>query len=238
MKPDRVILVLASDEFEAKTDLPKEYEQLEKRGLTIVFMENLKPHKKYHYAMMNHPDNIIVTVDDDVFYPENLLETLVASYMRYPSAISARRAHRMLFGDGKLLPYNEWEGESEYTNKPALDLIATGVGGVLYPPNCLLAYEDLLFNNEIVKKTALSADDIWLKFIALQCGVPIVIAGEKYRYLSVIPGSQNTALYHTNVGEMRNDIAIRNCMALFGLNDTNLRSLVLRPTNSSEGLFQ
>ncbi len=232
LKPDRVILALASDEFESKADLPGDYEQLEKRGLTVVFTENLKPHKKYRYAMMNYPDSLIVTVDDDLLYPENLLEMLVNSYTRYPDAISTRRAHRMLFENGKLLPYRKWVFESEYTDKPAFDLISTNGAGALYPPGCLSACGDLLFDSDAVKKNALSADDIWLKFIALKCGVPVVIADKKTQTQLVVPGSQNTALYDTNVGEMHNDIVIRNCMVLMNWDDETLQSLLVRKTVS------
>ncbi|MCL2048560.1 MAG: glycosyltransferase family 2 protein [Defluviitaleaceae bacterium] len=218
LKPDRVILNLA--ECECPPDkLPQEYANLQARGLTLNFTENLGPHKKYLFAMRDFPDSIVVTVDDDVFYPENLLETLFKSYRLEPSCVSAIRAHRMLFKKKRLLPYNSWAHESFYSEIPQYDLFATGVGGVLYPPKCM--HEDL-FDIEAIKKVALAADDVWLKFMQLKKQTPVVVASLKKTRLLYVPSSQEVSLWSENRDNNRNDRIIKDCMELLGISAADL----------------
>ena len=84
-------------------------------------------------------DHYTITVDDDVIYDEELVEELYCSYQKFPYAVSARRVHKILFDEaGEPLPYDRWI--KEYPADilvPRFDLIATGAGGILYPPGCL-----------------------------------------------------------------------------------------------------
>ena len=228
IKPDRVIMVLASDELESKDELPKDFIQLEKRGLSIVFAENLKPHNKYQYAMRNYSESIIITVDDDILYPDDLVETLYNSYKKHPNAVSAMRAHRLTFKDKKLLSYNDWEFESIYTDIPVFDLLATGVGGVLYPPMCLIAKKDILFDTSTIKKTCLFVDDIWLKTIELLCDIPVILASQKPPNLLLVPSSQKISLQKKNVDENNNDKAIRDIMQHFGFSDDDIYNRIYK----------
>ena len=84
-QPKKIILWLAEDLFPNKeADLPKNLLKLKKYGLEIQFCEDLWPHKKYFFSMKKYPDDIIVTVDDDVLYPDNMLEQLWKIHQKYP----------------------------------------------------------------------------------------------------------------------------------------------------------
>ena len=222
LKPDRVILVLAEEEFSSLNDLPDDYRQLEKRGLSIVFTENLKPHKKYQYTMQNFPDSIVITVDDDLLYPEDLIETLIKSYKEHPKAVSAMRAHRMIFNDRKILPYNDWGIESTYTYEPVYDLVATGVGGVLYPAGCMTDRKDQLLDVNAIKEVCPNCDDIWLKMFELLCDVPVVLASKKKQDFLIVPGSQKNSLQSINVDDNGNDISLRSVMGFLNMSDEEL----------------
>ena len=226
LKPDRVMLVLAFEEFGSKIELPNDYMQLEKRGLSIVFSENLKPHKKYQYAMKHFPDDVIITVDDDAFYPYDLVETLFDSYQKYPTAISAMRVHRILFNNKSLLPYNDWEFKAKHADKPAHDLISTGLGGVLYPPRCMEPQLDILFDSDAIRKTCLEADDLWLKINSLLCNVPTVAAKQNVLKLLLVPSTQNTSLHKANVDKGENDKALRRIMKHLGISDEELHNRI------------
>ena len=222
LKPDRVVLVLAETEFSSKDSLPLDYRRLEKRGLTIAFTEDLRPHKKYQYTMRRYPDSIIITADDDIFYPGDMIETLFRSYERHPDAISAMRAHRMLFKDGKILPYNDWGFESNYSYEPVFDLMATTGGGVLYPPRILEGISDRLLDTEAIKEVCLNNDDIWLKMLELLCGVPIVLASLGPNDLHLIPGSQKVSLQSSNVDYSMNDTVLCDVMRYLKMSEEEL----------------
>jgi len=215
LKPDRLMLVLAESEFHSIDDLPNEYENLQKRGLSIVFMENLKPHKKYYYALKNYPNSILITIDDDIFYDENLLKDLYSSYVKYPNSVSAMRVHRMIVKNGKLLPYNDWELSYTKADTPFGWLFATGIGGILYPPHSL--HREVL-NKDLIKELALNADDVWLKTMQVLNGTKVVLARPRRNQRIVSVGnSYKSALSKDNVDNGRNDLYIKNCLNYFSL---------------------
>ena len=162
VKPDRVILWL-SDEYQDLMELPYEITRYVKNGLEIRFVRDIKSYTKIIYALKEFSDSIIVTADDDIYYPKNWLENLYYSYIAYPDDIQVHRAHRVKFKAGRLLPYEQWEKHVK-EESARYDNFLTGVGGVLYPPNC---FKKEVFREDVFLKYAPNADDIWLWVMAL-----------------------------------------------------------------------
>ena len=95
------------------------------------------PHTKLVPALKAFPNDILVTADDDVFYPVNWFEQLRSAYLNDPGKIYTHRAHEIgLDENNNITPYNDWHFSVKKTDKPEL-LFPTGVGGVLYPPHSL-----------------------------------------------------------------------------------------------------
>ncbi|MCL2064741.1 MAG: glycosyltransferase [Candidatus Cloacimonetes bacterium] len=214
-EPDKVILYLDRD---AKyQQLTKETLDLQNRGLEIVITDNyIGPHTKYHYAMRQFPDDIVITVDDDVLYKNTLIADLKMSYKNFPNAVSAIRTHKMILRpDGNLDKYANWNLEHTQILNPSLHLFATGVGGVLYPPRCM---NDEVFNVKVLKKFCLYADDIWLKTMQLLSGTPTVYAGTFHYALETISNTQDCALYKYNLHGGGNDDCIAKLVNYYGIN--------------------
>ena len=112
---------------------------LQKYGIEFIRTnDNLMPHKKYFYAMQTFPDDIVITVDDDCMYSKNLVKMLYKTHKNHPDCIAAVRVHKMTYGKGKnLYSYNNWINNYTFRRKPSYTLMATGVGGVLYPPGSI-----------------------------------------------------------------------------------------------------
>lgn len=216
VKPDKVILYLSKEQFEGKK-IPEKVLKLEKYGLQIVFCDDLKPHKKYFYAMQEYPNDVIITVDDDVFYRSNLIRDLVTEHTRRKNEIICTRAHKMKFEGGQLLPYKSWDYETKDTQNASYYLIATGVGGVLYPSGILPKYA---FNKEKIKELCFLADDIWLKAVEIKARKKIyAIPSSKTKYVVGIWRSELVALNHMNVGENRNDDYIKKVLSFFEITE-------------------
>ena len=208
-KPDNVILWLAKSQFPNQDkDLPKELLRfVSKKGLEIRWCEDdLKPHKKYFYAFQEYPDALIITIDDDILYPPDRIENLFLSYLLHPYAVSAARAHLIPVSEtGKILPYKLWPQEIDaYVDKPSLQLCSTGCGGVLYPTALFSKVRACLLDKEIIMRSCLNADDLWLKGMELVAGIPVVVA-EESRELCYTPDSQEVGLWHGNVDGGNND---------------------------------
>lgn len=200
-KPDRIILYLAEKDRRALT---KEIISLKKFGLEIIYVdEDLRPHKKYYYAMKDNPDAIVITVDDDCIYSPKLIEYLIKTNKIFPNAITAARARKIEADKNGFLAYNKWN-LATISNKPSDQLIATGVGGVLYPPHLL--DPNLLLNKSEIKKY-IQVDDLWLKTVEILNHVPTVVCDKRIDEKRIeIPSAQSIGLTQTNVLKNENDL--------------------------------
>ncbi len=218
LQPDKVILYL--DKNVSFEQIPHKILKLQKKGLVIRnICEDIKPHKKYFYAMQEYPDSVIITVDDDVIYPKNCIYSLYKSYQEYPDCVSARRVHKIARHiDGSAAPYKLWQLECCEQKDPSLDLLAIGVGGVLYPPHILLNQKSA-FNIENIKKYCLNADDIWLKFTELSQGIKVRWVPNKIPHPYPIKNEmlKETGLRQDNLENNQNDCFIEKCQEFFNI---------------------
>ena len=163
---------------------------------------DLRPHKKYYYAMREYHNDIIITVDDDVIYDKQLVEQLMLTHRRYPDAIVTARARLIKADNAYFFPYNEWKLVTT-SYEPSMKLLATGVGGVLYPP--YLLNEGLLFNLDYINNY-INVDDLWLKTVEIISGIPTVICDLSVDHHRIeIPSAQKNGLTNINVFQKQND---------------------------------
>src|SRR5688500_10722558 len=153
--------------------------------------------------MTEHPEDLIITIDDDLLYESDTIESLFWSYLRYPDCVSTVRTHLITAKeDGTFFPYNMWLMEtSSCVLKPSFQLMATGGAGTLYPPHL---FQPDLWNKDAIEKTCLFADDLWMKANELSSNIPVVLAKSSSR-LHCLPGTQDGGLWHANVENLGND---------------------------------
>ncbi len=216
VKADEIVVYLSVETKD--TDIPERLRDLEKYGLKIkTGYDNIICHKGWYYGMQEYPDDIIIIVDDDCIYDDDVIESLMESYKKYPNAISARRAHKMLLDENKkLLPYNKWQFECKEYDNPSMHYFVTQLGGVLYPPK--IFKNKLTFNLELVMEYCPNNGDIWLKFAEFLDGIPVVIAkAHKHIHPMLIADSQYCGLVYDNVGQSKNDMYINNLIRNFNV---------------------
>lgn len=207
-KPKKVILWLAKSQFKG-VKLPNKLRRLVNYGLEIRWCDDLKPHKKYYYAMQEYPDDCIVIADDDIFYPENHLEILWNNYLKNSDCIIANKTHRIEYGvDNEYLSYNNWS--NNIVDNPSYLLVPIGCNGVLYPPHIL---PECTFNKKYITEAVLYTDDLWLKICALINGKKTFSCVEnELVYFDCIKAGK-VGLWKTNTkGINRNDIVWKRLM--------------------------
>lgn len=200
-KPDRIVVWLGSDT--RQSDMTQEMLSLEEFGVEYRFDTtlNLRPHKKYFYAIQEFPDDIVITVDDDSVYPANTISSLIRSYQSHPLAVSARRVHLMTYDkQGNLLPYSDWKYEYRKLKEESKSLLAVGVGGILYPPH---TFDDRAFDIERIQALCLGADDIWLKYMEILRGINVVWVPSFFPHPPAL--TSKASLGQSNVGAGKND---------------------------------
>ena len=131
---------------------------------------DLGPHTKYFYTMKKYKNIPIITIDDDGIYDPKLVESLYKKYLENKNCICARRVHRILFNNKDILNYQKWIFDYNKEKKPSMQLLATGVGGVLYPANIL----DISDKNLEEINKCFYADDIYLKVLEIRKNISVI----------------------------------------------------------------
>lgn len=136
----------------------------------LIIDNDLGPHTKYFYVMKKYKEFPIITIDDDGIYDPKLVESLYKKYLENKNCICARRVHKILFNGKDILNYQKWIFDYNREKSQSMQLLATGVGGVLYPPNILEISDK---NLEEINK-CFYADDIYLKVLEIRKNIPVI----------------------------------------------------------------
>lgn len=214
VQPERLILWI-SDAVEVRTLSPALQNQV-RRGLEIRPVPDIGPFTKIIPALREFPDHPVLTVDDDSMYEPDLFARLYAACEARPQFVHCHRAHVMhVDAEGWPRPYTSWELRTLTENGPSHLLFPTGVGGVIYPPGTL--HPEVL-NEAAFRDLCPTADDVWLKAMALKNNVQACRLPGIQREFPVVSRGQDIGLYRMNVDAGRNDIQIRRVFERYGLN--------------------
>lgn len=205
LQPYLICLYLSEDEFPNKEkDLPSRLLNYERKGLKIYFCsDNLMPHKKYFYALQEFKENCVVTIDDDIYYHEDMLERLWSLHTNHPGMVCANSYRHIVTNEkGDFLPYATWNTLDDYNEKESHLNLAIGMGGVLYPPHNYAATG--MFDVDNIKKLALRVDDLWLKAHEIMGGIKVISRAYCNMGISLLQ-SGNISLSTTNVSSGNNE---------------------------------
>lgn len=179
VKPDRIVLWLASSEFE-HVEFPESIKALQKRGLEIRYCDNLYGHKRYYKMIDEQEENeLMIMFDDDIIFPYFLIERLYEKWKRFPNCIVCERGQLYTTQERDILNPGRWPVTSRIgLERPSFRILASPGGGCLVPPHAL--YKDANVP-EIIRKYALKTGDIWLMFMAVQNDTKIIRSHRYHR---------------------------------------------------------
>ncbi len=209
VKPDMIILHLSKQQVPSMDAIPQSLLNMQERGLQIQIEdgEDLKPYGKIYFAKKKYPKDIIITVDDDIYYTYDIIERLIESHRKHPNCVIANRARAITYDEtGELMSYNSWETVKANEGTSSLTLLQTGVGGVLYPPSSL--HKDF-FDKDLFMRLAPMGDDLWL-FAMTKLNNNRVVRSNFEGALLDIKIKGNTRLLSSNVHHNQNDIKVEN----------------------------
>ena len=205
-KPNYIILWLSIKQFQSLEDLPKNLKKYQSLGLIIRFCEDdFGSHKKYFYVMQEYPNDVIITVDDDVIYNTNIIKKLVDLHKEFPQTICCNLASFIKNSNKKIDTYINWPTVTE-KHEPSYSIIPIGVGGILYPPNC---FDHEVFNSTIFTQISPLADDIWLNIMSRINNIPVAKTNLKSGFIP-ITYLKNITLNSKNVSNGLNDLQLNN----------------------------
>lgn len=206
--PEKMILWLSKEQFPDVTSIPASLREREGDMLEIRMVEgDIRSHKKYHYVSKEYADSLVFLIDDDIYYPTDILERTMTVHKEHPEAIICNYGYHIGYKEnGELMPYNSWPRERSYSTGD--DLFFGSGGGTLLRPSWL--HEDLT-NIELALKLTPIADDIWLNAMVSMAGREKVMLPNGQVLPIAIKG--NVKLESQNKGQNRNDEQINSIMA-------------------------
>lgn len=178
---DATILWIAEADM---AKVPPRVRAMEAEGLTIRRCEDLRSYKKLIFALEENPAAFIVTADDDIYYPPDWLGQLVRAFDPAQPTINCMRAHRLRTGrDGRIAPYQSWgwEVRDPDAQRPSVDLLPTGNGGILYPPGSL---DPRVADRDLFRALAPTADDLWFYWMGRLAGSRYKLASRAFRLIA------------------------------------------------------
>lgn len=172
--PDKIVLYLDTQKFPDKK-LPSELETLKTECLIFEVRfdpAEIRSYKKLIPALRDFPNDIIVTIDDDIAYHKDMLRNLFKVHKQLPNAIISHRVRKVILN----APYKAWRKYKWYDfifKRHIFDYHAmqTGVGGVLYPPHAL---DENMLDPVLFTALAPTNDDIWFWTAAVSKGTYVV----------------------------------------------------------------
>lgn len=215
--PNKIVLWLSKEQFPNEIhDLPENLLKYYKSQVDIVFVDDdLRSHKKYYYALKEYSSDIIITLDDDIYYPSNIIKDLTTLHKLFPTAICCHRAHKVVRDvNGEIKEYSKWPKVYENYG-PAFDLFHTSGGGTLYKKSF---FNENVLDKEVFKVECFMADDVWLNIMAQLNKTKTV----KSKYFSnLIPIENKSSIFklsRENVEYGGNDIQFKKVIQKYKLN--------------------
>lgn len=199
--PEKIILWLSREQFPTMESIPTKLLARQDDLFEIRVVDgDIKSHKKYYYSSREFPDSLLLLIDDDIFYPLEMIERLLKAYQNNPQAVICKYGYIMKFDEnGLLLPYRYWKQLT--INSKDKNLFFGSGGGTLFTPSKL--HRDLT-NKDLFLQLTPSADDIWLNAMVKLASLPIELI-DPYLPLPIKGNNKNITLSSVNVGENKND---------------------------------
>lgn len=216
-RPDEIVLWLDSDNWNDEK-LPKRIASLKQKGLlTVKYCEELRSFKKLIPTLETYPNDVIITVDDDLYCRWNMVERLIEAHKQNPGCIITHRAHRPHVEGNQFAEYNTWDDTISDVREGMV--FPTGGAGCLYKKEYL--YKDICRKDLFMSLTPL-ADDVWFYFMGVLNGTKqIVLKRNGYTYIGLDNFYQyfhyHSSLASQNCHENQNDVQIRNMMNYYNL---------------------
>jgi len=204
IQANRLILWLDEEEF-SQTTIPEILKRQQRRGLEVRFCPNYRSYKKLIPTIDLLPEANIITIDDDLLYPYDLIELLLKEHALHPNAIVGTRAHEMKVIQGELQPYKSWSKECSFEKNSKCTFLTTGAG-TLFPAR-LLPSEAM--NSELFLDLCPNADDIWLNLICYRQGIERLKITDDRNFscrFCHLENSQDIGLNKKNVNLNHNDL--------------------------------
>jgi hypothetical protein len=200
--PNKIFLYLSEEPYILDTGfINKQITNLElvnflnqnKNLIKTTWVKNEGPYRKLLPLLRQkwNEDCIIITIDDDTFYDNKLIENMVKDYNNHKCVIS-------YFGFTPVFIQKTGRIE-DFNSKARGPLIKKhiynfpfGKGGILYKPQFFHKTKNLFFNKNFYMKICDKQDDLWLYILRVKNNVECFLDNKRY----MVKDNSNNGLYN------------------------------------------
>lgn len=226
LQPDKIIVWLDKNNWN-DLNLNSKLKKLQERGVSFQYCEDIKSYKKLIPTLKKYPSSVIITADDDLYYPKSFVKGLITAHEQHPEYVHAYMVHQIVFKkDGEIAPYNDWLHYIK-ANERGVNFSTSG-GGCVYSSSLL--YKDVL-KYSLFQKLSPQADDIWFFFMAYLNDTKISVVNSKSAIIPLDALYQKfhkkSSLMAINCHESFNDTQIKRIMHYYGISSSDLSKHVI-----------
>lgn len=222
IKPDKIFLYLSEEEY--LLDSGFKNKKITNNNLLnfitdnniidLIWVKNTGSYRKLLPLLENkwNEDCVIITIDDDTIYDENLIKNLIDDYSKYKCVIGYR-GFTPNYTNEHDFDYNKRHSK---LHNISLYNFLTGKGGVLYNPQFFHKTKSLIFNDNIYMNTCKTHDDIWFYILRMLNNINCYINNKKW----MVKDNSKTGLYLSyNTKNNGNTHAFKNTINLLKNNN-------------------
>lgn len=217
--PNRIVLNLDKNAWNEK-NIPDLLKTLQIAGVEVYFCEDVGPHTKLLPSLARFTEDVIISVDDDIIYEENLISDLLKGYNETDKKTIICRAAKKIEkdADGAYVPY--MKSRNVEPGAMAIGFMPFGFRGVLYPPY-VFKTKDIF--NPIFRNICKNADDIWFGVTEYKEQIKVYCVKSDNITLDFVNTTEqynpsiDTCLYFENSIQGKNDIQYKAVLDYYGL---------------------
>ena len=200
IKPEKIILWLSKEQFPTENSIPGSLRERIGEIFEVSYVEgDIRSHKKYYYAANEYKDKMVFLIDDDIYYPTDIVERSLKILRDNKNCVVCNYGRKITYNkNGKHLPYSEWSDDIKKTN--GFDLFL-GTGGGTLLRFCDL-YKDVTDINLALSLTP-TADDIWINAMIRLADLNVIPASNGFFLPIEVDNKQS--LMSVNLGQAMND---------------------------------
>lgn len=220
--PPKIVVYLDDDNW-SNENLPWTLKCLQETGIDFRYCKDIRSYKKLIPALIDFDKHPIITVDDDLYYNEHLVEWLLDAYqLSDKRTVIGTIATKATIEGNMYLPYSRWDTNS--TTDGELCLI--GCGGILYPPS---VFDAEILKDDLFMSLAPTADDLWFWAMEKRAGLRTTLTEIHGQELHMAVNRQNVYfpaknpdnLYYINeLMDNKNDVQLQKLIDQYNLQPT------------------